>query len=54
MPTGGCAAPGWVHNLRAFPDAEVQVGRLGGGGGADAATLTERYVPGARPGLSGL
>jgi len=24
---GGPRNPGWVHNLRAFPDAEVQVGR---------------------------
>jgi deazaflavin-dependent oxidoreductase (nitroreductase family) len=23
---GGPRSPGWVHNLRAFPDAEVQVG----------------------------
>jgi deazaflavin-dependent oxidoreductase (nitroreductase family) len=24
---GGARNPGWVYNLRAFPDAEVQVGR---------------------------
>ena len=23
---GGARSPGWVYNLRAFPDAEVQVG----------------------------
>jgi len=23
---GGARNPGWVHNLRAFPDAEIQVG----------------------------
>jgi deazaflavin-dependent oxidoreductase (nitroreductase family) len=24
---GGARNPGWVHNLRAFPDTEIQVGR---------------------------
>jgi deazaflavin-dependent oxidoreductase (nitroreductase family) len=24
---GGARNPGWVYNLRAFPDAEIQVGR---------------------------